>query len=283
MARYILRRRPTSLGSVDFWYPTNDYVNDVSDSNNNTYISTVDPDSTIVYNFSSSQLNGTVENVRIRITAAAMVPGYDYLNCYVTVGGNSYGGTVYLNSTSYLEYTLDVGTPPVANQAFTLTITSGVSTVGIYISEIKVEIQVSDSQTSSFSLTDRWQLVLGNISKIEISIGQLLKVNLGVVLSLSDKLRFFLQRRMVNLVECRKLEGNILEGFHLQARASFETTKIKKQFSVKLGPSFAFSQASEPKVFAVSSKSFFAYKRKISTYHQKLPSLPAGLKIHFKF
>jgi hypothetical protein len=184
MARYILKRRPNSLNSVTFWYPTNNYVNDVSDSSNSTYISTVDPDSTIVYNFSSSQFGGTVENVKIRITAAATDPGYDYFDCYITVGGFSYGGTIYLDSTSYSEYVLNVGTPPVANQSFTLTITSGSSTVGIYISEIRVEIQVSDSQTSSVGLTDK--LVQAITKRLSSSFGLVDLFSISLVSLLSS-------------------------------------------------------------------------------------------------
>jgi hypothetical protein len=88
---------------------------------------------------------------------------------------------------------------------------------------------------------------------------------------------------VVNLIEQRKLDGDILKGFHSQARANLGASKVKEHFAVKLGANFAFSQTTKSKDFAVSSKPSFAYKRKISTYHQKLPNLPASLKIHFKF
>jgi hypothetical protein len=133
------------------------------------------------------------------------------------------------------------------------------------------------------SLTDRWRLIFKGVSRIGVGIGLTLRVGVGTVLKLSDKLRFFLRRSVINLIEQRKLGGDILKGFHSQARASFGRSEIKEQFFVKSGPNFAFSRIARREVFAISSKPSFAYEKKVTSYHQKAPNLPASFGTRFKF
>jgi hypothetical protein len=132
-------------------------------------------------------------------------------------------------------------------------------------------------------LTDRWRLIFEGVSRIGVGIGLTLRVGVGAVLKLSDKLQFFLRRGVINLIEQRKLDGDILNGFHSQARASFGRGEIKEQFFIKSGPNFAFSRIARREVFAVSSKPSFAYEKKITAYHQKAPNLPASFGTRFKF